>query len=254
MILILTYHKVGASNVDDAEDFYTITCDVLESHLRALRIRGYHCLGVDELLSNAELPPNSCLLTFDDGTQDHYDVVLPLLEELKLQGVFFVCSGKFEAPGFLTRAQVREIAQRGHIIGCHGHHNHRIDHLPEKQLRERLALSRGVLTDVVGSPPLLFAPPGGYINARVRAAVLAHGMQIIRTMRWGYNDRVELASLQCVPMNRRIGPWQFNEILDRRGALRLAALYRTKELVKCVLPSGLYYNVRQAMTANRHNK
>lgn len=42
---------------------------------------------------NYELPENALLLTFDDGYQDHYINVFPLLDELKIQGSFFV-SGK----------------------------------------------------------------------------------------------------------------------------------------------------------------
>ena len=30
------------------------------------------------------------VLTFDDGTQSHYDVALPLLAENKLKGTFFI--------------------------------------------------------------------------------------------------------------------------------------------------------------------
>ncbi|MGD1018010.1 MAG: polysaccharide deacetylase family protein [Verrucomicrobiia bacterium] len=254
MILILTYHKVVASNADDAEDFYTITRDALESQLRTLQTRGYHCLSIDELLSNGAPPPNSCLLTFDDGTQDHYDIVLPLLQEHKFQGVFFVCTGKFDLPGYLTRAQVREIAQSGHIVACHAHYNRRLDRLTDEQIRERITLSRRIITEIVGTPPAMFAPPGGYINARVRAVVLANNMRIIRTMRWGYNDRLDLASLQCIPLNQRIGPRQFNDLLDRRRAVRLAVLYRMKEFAKGVLPSRLYYEIRQKITTIHRSK
>ena len=286
MILILTYHKIATGRTNDAADFYTITRDGLESQLCALRTRGYRCLGIDELLrdsppvrpfpdlpsplpsggedqgegdirttsgSDGPPPQNSCLLTFDDGTQDHYDIALPLLEEHKFQGVFFVCTGKFDLPGFLTRAQVREIAQRGHIIGCHSDRNHRLDRLTDEQIRERIALSRQVLTEVVGASPVLFAPPGGYINDRVRKVVLANGMRIIRTMQWGYNDRPDLAALQCIPMNRNIGPKQFNDILDRRRAGLLTVSYRIKEFVKWVLPSRVYHGVREAISATHDN-
>jgi peptidoglycan/xylan/chitin deacetylase (PgdA/CDA1 family) len=254
MILILTYHKVVAGNVDDGEDFYTITPDVLESQLRVLQTRGYYSLRLDELLSPGAPPANSCLLTFDDGTQDHYDVVLPLLQKYKFQGVFFVCTGKFDLPGFLNRDRVREIAQSGHIIACHAHQNHRLDLMPDVEMRERITRSHRIITEVVGTPPVIFAPPGGYINARVRAAALANGMRMIRTMRWGYNDRLKLASLECIPLNRHIGPRQFNDVLDRRGVVQLAVLYRIKEVAKWVLPSRLYMEVRRAITANRHNK
>src|SRR4029077_14110425 len=36
-----------------------------------------------------ELPPNPCILTFDDGLADHYEVVFPLLLERGLRGAFF---------------------------------------------------------------------------------------------------------------------------------------------------------------------
>jgi peptidoglycan/xylan/chitin deacetylase (PgdA/CDA1 family) len=42
------------------------------------------------LLGHSQLPPNACLLTFDDGTCDHYINVFPSLRERGLSGLFFV--------------------------------------------------------------------------------------------------------------------------------------------------------------------
>ncbi len=42
------------------------------------------------LLGQGQLPPNACLLTFDDGTCDHYINVFPSLRERGLSGLFFV--------------------------------------------------------------------------------------------------------------------------------------------------------------------
>jgi peptidoglycan/xylan/chitin deacetylase (PgdA/CDA1 family) len=41
------------------------------------------------LLGQSALPPNACLLTFDDGTCDHYINVFPSLRERGLSGLFF---------------------------------------------------------------------------------------------------------------------------------------------------------------------
>lgn len=38
----------------------------------------------------SDLPPRSFLLTFDDGLADHAKIVLPILEEYNIRGVFFV--------------------------------------------------------------------------------------------------------------------------------------------------------------------
>ncbi|SHM13941.1 polysaccharide deacetylase family protein [Chitinophaga sp. CF418] len=45
---------------------------------------------IDAIDNDAELPPNACLLTFDDGYIDHYTNVFPFLEKKKLQGSFFL--------------------------------------------------------------------------------------------------------------------------------------------------------------------
>jgi peptidoglycan/xylan/chitin deacetylase (PgdA/CDA1 family) len=36
------------------------------------------------------LPPNSVLLTFDDGYRDHFDTALPIMQEFGASGIFFV--------------------------------------------------------------------------------------------------------------------------------------------------------------------
>jgi len=42
------------------------------------------------LRGDAALPPNACLLTFDDGLRDHYLNVFPLLQARGLSGLFFM--------------------------------------------------------------------------------------------------------------------------------------------------------------------
>lgn len=253
MILILTYHKVVAT-VNDDNGFYTITRDALQQQLATLQTRGYRYLGADELLSNGPPPPNSCLMTFDDGTEDHYGTVLPLLQKHNVRGVFFVCSSKFDLPGYLTRHQIQEIAQQGHIIGCHAHQNHRLDQMTTEEIHEQITRCHRVITEVIGTPPVMFAPPGGYADARVRAEALAGGMKMIRTLRWGYNDRPNLSDLESIPLNRYVGSGQFNDILDRRRALAMTVLYQLKQTAKALLPHHLYEVVRKAVGATIHGK
>lgn len=56
--------------------------------------KNYNIIKMEELIeaidNDTELPPNACLLTFDDGYIDHYTNVFPFLERKKLQGSFFV--------------------------------------------------------------------------------------------------------------------------------------------------------------------
>ena len=45
---------------------------------------------IDAYENGTELPPKSLLLTFDDAYLDHYTCAFPLLDEYKVQGLFFV--------------------------------------------------------------------------------------------------------------------------------------------------------------------
>lgn len=56
--------------------------------------KNYTIIKIAELIgaieNDIELPPNACLLTFDDAYADHYTNVFPFLEKKKLEGSFYV--------------------------------------------------------------------------------------------------------------------------------------------------------------------
>ncbi len=57
-------------------------------------IRHYNVVRMEQVIGAVQgnpdaLPPRALLLTFDDGYIDHYLHVLPILDELKIQGSFF---------------------------------------------------------------------------------------------------------------------------------------------------------------------
>src|ERR1051325_521029 len=143
MILVLTYHKVIRNSESKAE-FYSITAEQLERQLELLAQSGLRALAPEELLgfccssrgeeaqtqqsdqsllaSAATAPPGSgpegsYLLTFDDGTVDHYEVVLPLLERYRRRAIFFAPSSKLNRPGYLTSQQAAGIHQARHTLG-----------------------------------------------------------------------------------------------------------------------------------------
>ncbi len=56
--------------------------------------KNYHLIAwpdlKDFILHKRPLPPNACLLTFDDGTKDHFKIVLPELVFKKIPALFFI--------------------------------------------------------------------------------------------------------------------------------------------------------------------
>ena len=240
MILVLTYHKVLREQGPKPE-FYTITAADLERQLELLARSGLHALRPEALCSGALPEQPSYLLTFDDATVDHYEVVPPLLARYHLRGVFFAPTARLDRPGYLSRHQAKELNRAGHLLGLHSHEHRRLDALTEEDIRAQMERSREILTEVVGQPPVSFAPVGGYLDRRVRSVALESGVRVIRTMRWGHNPRVDLTSLDCIPVNRFFTDEEFGRVLKFRTR---SGLYTAKQLTKKLVPTTAYEALR----------
>jgi len=99
--------------------WYTLERSEFRKHLEAIRSRvGQEAVRrIDQVRGLGA--PFSVLLTFDDGALSAYSLVAQELEDFGWRGHFFVTSNWIGRPGFLERQQIREIQQRGHLIGSH---------------------------------------------------------------------------------------------------------------------------------------
>lgn len=111
------------------------------------------------------------ILSFDDGTRDHYEVVAPLLEKHNFTGWFFVPSGwvirgneKPEAAGDsdpLTREQLLYL-DKHHVVGCHTETHCRLTaDLPDEKLWFETIEAKKHLEELVGHEVKSFCWVGG---------------------------------------------------------------------------------------------
>src|SRR5436190_10597511 len=102
MILVLTYHKVCGAEAGREQDFYTVSRDLFVAQIKAVLQAGYREMRSEDFLecrNDNGTPATQFLLTFDDGTADHYEIVFPVLKELGLRGIFFVPTVRLNRPG-----------------------------------------------------------------------------------------------------------------------------------------------------------
>lgn len=244
MILFLTYHKVSAAADRGDRDFYTVPRDVMITQIKETVAAGFQPLSINRLLTDEKAPSFPGLnyvLSYDDGTLDHYEIVLPTLQAAGLRGIFFVPTAKLNKPGHLTDSHVQEIAKAGHFIGFHSHEHRRLDTSKDDSLREQFKRSRGILGDIIGEAPWLFAPPGGFMNEHVREVALGFGVKTIRTMRWGFNHNPDMTHLETVPLNRHTNSGKFAKILQGKQP---HLLYIGKQAAKAIVPLRAYERIR----------
>ncbi|MBI3860366.1 MAG: polysaccharide deacetylase family protein [Planctomycetia bacterium] len=123
-----------------------------------------------------------CLLTFDDGGCSAYATVAGLLEARGWRGHFFITTDFLDQPGFLTSSEMRELHQRGHVIGSHScSHPARMSACTRTQLVDEWRRSCDVLAAITGEPVTTASVPGGFFSRRVAEAAAAAGIRTLFT-------------------------------------------------------------------------
>ena len=91
-ISIIMYHYVRDLKNSRFPEIKGLDTRLFEAQIEYLT-RNYNVVPMEEVVdcieNKSKLPPNSALLTFDDGYSDHYLNVLPILLKYKIQGSFY---------------------------------------------------------------------------------------------------------------------------------------------------------------------
>lgn len=122
------------------------------------------------------------LVTVDDGGVAYHTWIATRLERLGWRGHCFVSTDCIGRRGFLSRDQVRDLAERGHVIGSHSaSHPFRFSALPFSDIVSEWSRSRAVLEDIVGCRIDVGSVPGGYFSPSVARAAREAGFRVLFT-------------------------------------------------------------------------
>lgn len=116
-------------------------------------------------------------LTFDDGPNPLYTPqILALLKQYQARATFFVTGVQVQKYPELAKRQVQE----GHELGNHMYSHPKISRISTDQILQELAQTEQSIIAATGQqPPLLFRPPGGYIDQTVVNAAKHAGYTIV---------------------------------------------------------------------------
>jgi peptidoglycan/xylan/chitin deacetylase (PgdA/CDA1 family) len=170
-IPIIMYHYVEyvKDPLDTIRKSLDINPFVFEKELEALNQNHYQTLFVKELpkILSGEMSysSKSAVLTFDDGYEDFYTDVLPLLKEYQIKATVYIVYNFIGQKGFLNEKEIKEIIDSKLVeIG-----SHTLDHLYLKKLSqsvitEQVVDSKKMLEDKFNIKVETFAYPYGAFN------------------------------------------------------------------------------------------
>jgi peptidoglycan/xylan/chitin deacetylase (PgdA/CDA1 family) len=174
-LVVLLYHRVGrrsSSEVDLDTAVFDEQMAFLADSTEVVRLER----ALEELAAppvGARLRP-AVVVTFDDGTDDFVDVVLPILEHHRIpvtlylatayvdEGVAFPDGGRPASWSGLTDACATGLVD----IGSHTHRHRLLDRLPSVELADELDRSIELVGDRLGRAAPDFAYPKAVFGSR----------------------------------------------------------------------------------------
>lgn len=170
---ILTWHRVHefATELTKSIPDETVEPSTFAAEVDTLAAHGYHSITqlqlFDALFHGRPLPSRPVLLTVDDGYVDDVKSVLPVLAAHHMVATFYIITGRFREPGFLTAAEVRRLDRAGMDIGAHTRTHAPLNAVPTAEMKNQVLGSRDDLQRVLNHPVQWFAYPFGAFDGAV---------------------------------------------------------------------------------------
>lgn len=179
---IIMYHHVQPLAIAEKLGHAPLTVDskYFELQMAYLDTGGYHSISsadlVDALIHHTSLPEKSVMLTFDDGYDDMYAYVFPLLEKYHLIGNFMIPTGLMGVKGYLTWDELKDMQKSPYV----SIYNHTWSHADLKnsshdKIEAEMTMSQSQLETNLGIKPDIMAYPYGSFNDEAKQILKEHG-------------------------------------------------------------------------------
>lgn len=216
---VLMYHSV-----DNTGGTFSVTAEKLEQDIIELKNAGYTPVGFDEVIGfvhrGEELPDKPVVLTFDDGYENNYSIVLPMAERLGFKFEVFTVAGFIHySPYAMKWGQVAQLNNSPYgAIGCHTNnlHSYTADGRAgvlrmegenfrewEHVLRSDLSAAKTLFVGNTGYAPRTFAYPNGKFSAEADRLLREEGYLVTVTTEPGVNV-IEKGDIESLYLMLRI--------------------------------------------------
>jgi peptidoglycan/xylan/chitin deacetylase (PgdA/CDA1 family) len=170
-IPVLCYHQIRNYTAADGANAraITVTPERFAAHMKMLADNGYTTILPDDLYAyytqEKKLPPKPVMITFDDNTLSQYTQAMPILNCYGFKAVFFVMTVSIGKPGYMTRTQMKQLHDEGHVLGIHTWDHHAVTKYTDADWKTQLDQPMKTLQQVTGVEPRYFAFPYGVWDA-----------------------------------------------------------------------------------------
>lgn len=156
---VLMYHAVS----DDLWGYWDlfVSPQTIEEELLYLQENGFETIWFEDL-SHVEDYEKPVILTFDDGYDDNYTELFPLLQKYNAKATIFVIPKAIGTPHKMTAEQIYELSQSGLVsIQSHTYSHGNLSTMDEETLIFEMEESQKYLAALTGQIPYAVCYPEG---------------------------------------------------------------------------------------------
>lgn len=158
-IPVLMYHAVS-DQTWGLEGLFLSPSD-MEAQLKYLTENGYDPIFFSDL-PHLDQYKKPVILTFDDGYNNNYTDLYPLLQKYNVKATIFVIPSSVGGQYSMTAAQIKEMADSGLVsIQSHTQDHKELASLSAEQQKQQFAQSQLAITRMTGRIPSVLSYPSG---------------------------------------------------------------------------------------------
>src|ERR1035437_4300236 len=226
---VLLYHRIVNSKKETGRHKTYVFKNRFEAQLRFLKENGYETITFHDLTSPTSPLPEErdgrlladgvrqkkIILTFDDGYEDNYTILFPLLKKYGFKAVIFLVTQKKDnswgiqegEPVFrmMNEKQIHEMSEYGIEFGGHTQNHPDLTKISIEEAKKEIEGCKKDVEVVIGKPTLSFAYPFGALNEKIKSAVKDSGYQFGIATKSGANlfsdDKFQIQRIEIGPQN-----------------------------------------------------
>jgi peptidoglycan/xylan/chitin deacetylase (PgdA/CDA1 family) len=128
--------------------------------MKALSDAGYHTVLPNQLreylLHDATLPEKPVMITFDDTRGEQFSIGANEMDKYGFKGVFFVMTVSINRDNYLTKDEIKNLSDSGHVIAAHTWDHHMVTKYTGDDWNTQLVKPKKKLEDITGKPVTYF--------------------------------------------------------------------------------------------------
>lgn len=217
-LYVLMYHDIIDADASGCNTWQT-TAYCLREDIFWLKEHGYTFYLPSEIKNNRDIAEKSVMLTFDDGYDSGYYLLLPILEEYDAKAVISIIVKYTDEyyPSFLTWDMCRELVASGRVeIGSHTYNLHeegigRIEGESYEEYVDRvwndIYLSKTMIQNNLGTECCFFAYPHGETDEWAYSCISQNFFMSVITVFGKGNVKSSTYNMRRMNINPSFRPW-----------------------------------------------